>query len=147
IRHYVYAGDTALHVAAAVHDAAIVEALLARGADVDAANRRGATALHYATDGRPGDETWSADAQVATIAALVAAGADVDASDADGTTPLLRAVRNRCADAVRTLIAHDANVKKKNKRGSTPWKLANVGSGKSGSASQAAKEQQREIVR
>lgn len=46
IRHYVYGGDTALHVAAAAHDLATARRLLKRGADVHARNRRGATALH-----------------------------------------------------------------------------------------------------
>jgi hypothetical protein len=40
ILHYVYAGDTALHVAAAAHRPALAKALLARGADVRATNRR-----------------------------------------------------------------------------------------------------------
>ena len=51
--HQLYWGDTPLHLAAAGlrHDAA--HALLAVGAPVDAVNRRGATALHYACDPRP----------------------------------------------------------------------------------------------
>src|SRR4051794_37857785 len=51
IGHYVYAGDTALHVAAAAYDVAAATTLLALGADINAANRRGATPLHYACDG------------------------------------------------------------------------------------------------
>src|SRR3954454_9737707 len=38
IRHHVYAGDTALHVAAAAHQRAIAESLVERGANVRAAN-------------------------------------------------------------------------------------------------------------
>lgn len=53
IGHYVYAGDTALHVAAAAHAADTVETLVAVGADVGAVNRRGAQPLHYAVDGGP----------------------------------------------------------------------------------------------
>ena len=54
IRHYVYAGDTALHVAAAAHDRGLAESLVVQGAAVRAHNRRGAEPLHYAADGGPG---------------------------------------------------------------------------------------------
>src|SRR3974390_3299806 len=53
IHHYVYAGDTALHVAAAAHDSRLAQSLVARGADVRARNRRGAEPVHYAADGTP----------------------------------------------------------------------------------------------
>jgi ankyrin repeat protein len=46
IHHYAYAGDTALHIAAAAHRPATAELLLAEGADVSARNRRGAQPLH-----------------------------------------------------------------------------------------------------
>src|SRR5690349_4979519 len=42
ITHYVYAGDTALHVAAAAYEPGHARKLLARGASVGARNRRGA---------------------------------------------------------------------------------------------------------
>ena len=58
IRHYVYAGDTALHIAAAAHQRELAESLVTRGADVRARNRRGAEPLHYAADGSPGAEYW-----------------------------------------------------------------------------------------
>src|SRR5580704_2566105 len=41
IRHYVYAGDTALHVAAAAHHPGLAEMLVAQGAAVRARNRSG----------------------------------------------------------------------------------------------------------
>ena len=53
ICHYVYAGDTGLHLAAAAHQPAAAEKLFALGADVRARNRRGAEPLHYAADGGP----------------------------------------------------------------------------------------------
>jgi hypothetical protein len=52
IGHYLYAGDTALHVAAAGHRPDVARSLIRRGADVGARNRRGAEPLHYAADGR-----------------------------------------------------------------------------------------------
>ena len=54
IGHYVYAGDTALHVAAAAHQPVVARALLDAGADVTATNRRAAQPLHYAMDAASG---------------------------------------------------------------------------------------------
>jgi hypothetical protein len=50
IAHYIYAGDTALHVAAAAFRRDVAEMLVRRGADCHAKNRRGAQPLHYAAD-------------------------------------------------------------------------------------------------
>src|SRR5882724_13502091 len=50
IAHYLYAGDTALHMAAAAFQRPIAELLVANGADCRAKNRRGAEPLHYAAD-------------------------------------------------------------------------------------------------
>src|SRR5580765_4990569 len=54
IGHYVYAGDTALHIAAAAYRSDIASDLIARGASPAARNRRGAEPLHYAAAGIPG---------------------------------------------------------------------------------------------
>ena len=81
IGHYAYAGDPALHVAAAGHRLEIARRLLAAGADVRARNRRGAEPLHYAADGLPGVPFWQPDAQAATVALLITAGADPNAVD------------------------------------------------------------------
>src|SRR3954454_23907822 len=62
ISHYVYAGDTALHVAAAAYELEVAEELVGSGANVSARNRRGAEPLHYAADGIPGSDAWDADA-------------------------------------------------------------------------------------
>ncbi len=146
ISHYVYAGDTALHVVAAAHAADLVEALVAAAADVGAANRRGARPLHYAVDGGPNGRYWDPVAQSDTIGRLLDAGADPNATDKGGTTPLHRAIRNRCAAAVEVLLARGADGLRPNGRGSTPWQLANWTTGKGGSGSAAAKEQQAEIL-
>jgi len=95
IGHYIYAGDTALHLAAAAYRQVIVPRLIATGANVRARNRRGAEPLHYAVDGMPGWRTWNPPAQAATLARLIAAGADPNATDKSGVTPLHRAVRTR----------------------------------------------------
>ena len=103
IEHYVYAGDTALHVAAAAYRTDIAKELVSHGADVSARNRRGAQPIHYASIGQPGSETWAPRAQAAIVAYLLRAGADPNAADKSGVTPLHRAVRTRCAAAVGTV--------------------------------------------
>src|ERR1700734_1153184 len=100
IRHYVYAGDTALHVAAAAHDRGLAETLVGHGAVVRARNRRGAEPLHYATDGSPGSDRWDPTAQSEMIGYLIEAGADPEALDNSGVGPLHRAVRTRSSDGV-----------------------------------------------
>lgn len=147
IRHHVYAGDTALHIATAAHNPEIARKLIGLGADVAARNRRGATPLHYAADGIPGSARWNPADQSATIAVLLAAGADPNAADRSGVTPLHRAVRTRSAAAVAALLDGGADVRRGNGNGSTPAMLATRQTGRSGSGSAAAKAQQAEIVR
>ena len=146
IGHYLYAGDTALHVAAAAYRQEIVPKLIATGANVRARNRRGAEPLHYAVDGMPGSRRWNPSAQAATIAHLIEAGADPNATDKSGVTPLHRAVRTRCAAAVKALLEAGADPRRKNNSGSTPMLLANQNTGRGGSGSSEAKAQQELIV-
>jgi hypothetical protein len=146
ITHYVYAGDTALHVAAAAYRVEIANELLARGADVSARNRRGAEPLHYAADGMPGSSHWNPGEQAATIVCLIRAGADPNSGDNRGVMPLHRAVRTRCAAAVRTLLEHGADPSRKSGTGSTPLRLAVQNTGRGGSGSTEARLQQAEIL-
>jgi Ankyrin repeats (3 copies)/Ankyrin repeats (many copies) len=146
IHHYVYAGDTALHVAAAAHDVKLTESLLEQGADVGARNRRGAQPIHYAADGTPGAADRSRASQREVIALLVTAGAGPDELDGSGVAPLHRAVRNRCSSAVSALIERGADPRLTNKSGSTPLHLAVQNTGKSNSGSEAAKEEQGRII-
>jgi ankyrin repeat protein len=146
IRHYVYAGDTALHIAAAAHQRGLAESLVARGADVRARNRRGAEPLHYAADGSPGAEHWDPVEQREVIAYLTEAGADPNALDKSGVAPLHRAVRNRCSAAVSAIIENGADPLLMNKSGSTPLHLAVQNTGRSDSGSEAAKDEQGRII-
>jgi hypothetical protein len=147
IAHYVYAGDTPLHVAAAGYRVVLAQTLVSGGADFAARNRRGAQPLHYAADGAPGSARWDPEAQAATIAYLISAGADPDATDISGVAPIHRAVRTRCAAAVSALIEGGADVDRRNRAGSTPIMLATLSTGKGGSGSPEAKSQQQEILR
>lgn len=146
IRHYVYAGDTALHIAAASFQPDVARLLVAKGADVRARNRRGAEPIHYAADGTPGAPYWDPTAQGEVVAFLIDAGANPNALDKSGVAPLHRAVRTRSTKAARVLIENGADPRLMNKSGSTPLHLAVQNTGRSDSGSDAAKDEQRRII-
>lgn len=147
IFHWLYVGDTALHLAAAGYRVEIVKRLIAAGADPNGAmNHRCSTPLHYAADGYITGPNWDARRQVKTIGALLDAGADIQAPDKNGATPLHRAVRTRCAAAVKFLLKRGADPTLKNKPGSTPFHLAVQNTGRGGSGAEEAKTAQREII-
>jgi Ankyrin repeats (3 copies)/Ankyrin repeat len=143
IAHYLYAGDTALHMAAAAFRRRVAELLVAYGADCRAKNRRGAEPLHYAADAN----RWDPTAQAETIEYLISIGADPNALDRAGVAPLHRAVRTRSLAAVRALLDGGANSRQPNKAGSTPLHLAVQTTGRGGSGSPQAREQQAGIVK
>lgn len=146
IRHYLVAGDTALHMAAAAYQVPIVRELIALGADVKARNRHGDEPLHYAVDGGPGSSRWNPRDQADTIVCLIESGADPNAPDKRGVTPLHRAARNRCAAAVKALLEGGADPERVTRRSSTPMQMATRSAGRGGSGTPEAKAQQTEIV-
>src|ERR1700755_1915293 len=75
-------GRTPLHYAARDGDAALVERLIAEGADVDALDVNRWTPLHFAAQA----------ISPAVAAKLIDAGANVATRDRFGNTPLFRAV-------------------------------------------------------
>lgn len=143
IAHYLYAGDTALHMAAAAFRRPIAQLLVAHGADCHARNRRGAQPLHYAADANH----WDPEAQAETIEYLLSLGADPEALDRSGVGPLHRAVRTRSLPAVRALLDGGADPRGRNKSGSTPLHLAVQTTGRGGSGSGHARQQQAGIIR
>jgi ankyrin repeat protein len=148
IFHWIYVGDTALHLAAAGYRVEIVQLLLAAGANPNAAtNHRRSTPLHYAADGCFSSPAWDAKRQVETIRCLLDKGADIHLQDKNGATPLHRAVRTRCAAAVRFLLQAGSNPTLKNLPGSTPFHLAVQNTGRGGSGAVAAISGQREIIK
>ena len=138
-----YAGDTALHMAAAAFRRAIAEVLVAHGADCRAKNRRGSEPLHYAADAGPRDPR----AQAETIDYLLSAGADPNGRDRSGVAPLHKAVRARSLAAVEALVRGGADPRMPNANGSTPMHLAVQSTGRSGSGSPPSREQQAAIIR
>ena len=133
--HMLYQGDTPLHLSAAALRYHAARALLAAGAPVDAVNRRGATALHYACDPRPSSATWDPAGQRRIIELLVSRGAAVDRPDRGGVMALHRAVRARSPAAVAALLSAGADPRAATKKaGSTALHLAVAPTGASGTA-------------
>src|SRR4030095_4547577 len=94
-------GETALMTAARVGVLASVQALIARGAMVDAKDdKHGQTALMWA----------AAEGHAPVVEMLIELGADYKARLASGMTPLLFAVREGRADVVRALLKAGAGV-------------------------------------
>lgn len=87
-------GDTsALHLAAALGEAPLLEYLLARGADANARDARGRMPLHHALKA-------SGARAVAVVRALVGAGADPERATESGETPLGLALSRADRDLV-----------------------------------------------
>ena len=147
IFHWIYVGDTLLHLAAAGYRVEIVQLLLKAGADPNSAkNRRKSNPLHYAADGFITGPAWDSKKQVETLRCLIEHGANLHSQDANGATALHRAVRTRCAAAVKYLLEAGSEPTMKNKSGSTPFHLAVQTTGRGGSGEVIAKEAQREII-
>jgi ankyrin repeat protein len=145
IPHWLYVGDTPLHLAAALLRVDAAQQLLDAGASPLAVNRRGAGPLHYACDARPAVGVWNPEAQARMIGLLAAHGAPVDGRDRGGVAPLHRAVRARSPAAVRALLEAGADPLCANGAGSTPLHLAVQSTGAAGTA--GAGDQQLEIAR
>lgn len=92
----------------------MIDLLVARGADVNAADVTGMRPLHSAA-------IWDKDEEAAC---LIAHGADVAAVDKFGDTPLhLAAIWGR-EDVAKVFLAHGASLGAKNSEGLTPLQLA-----------------------
>lgn len=95
-------GNTALMMAAFKKNREAVEALLAKGAQI---NRPGWTALHYA----------AAAGDTAIMRILLEHHAYIDAESPTGVTPLMIAAREGMEDAVRMLLAEGADASLKDR--------------------------------
>ncbi|MCZ6719325.1 MAG: ankyrin repeat domain-containing protein [Gammaproteobacteria bacterium] len=101
-------GSTALMDAASTGELKAVEALLAKGADVNAQDKFGGTALVYA----------AREGYTEVVRILIAHGADVNARDTSGTG-LHKAAKNGHLDVVRLLLTHGTEVDAKDYDGQT----------------------------
>ena len=102
-------GDTALHIATGRRDLAWMQFVLARGANVNAANSKGEAALTVAvnlgfTEG---------------VELLIGSGAAVDTRSRTGETPLITAVHNRDIGLMRLLLKAGADPDRTDNSGRT----------------------------
>jgi ankyrin repeat protein len=126
-----------------------VEKILQQGADVNAKDKDGWSALHIAVNDvlveivntlvRKGADVAAMDGAGATplhyaasrgnieeIKILLSNGADVNAQDSLGWTPLRWAVRNGNMEAIKLLVTRGANVNAKDRRGSAALHGSNM---------------------
>jgi ankyrin repeat protein len=101
-------GSTPLMDAASAGELKAVEALLAKGADVNAQDKFGGTALVYA----------AREGYTEVVRILIAHGADVNVRDTS-STGLHKAAKNGHLDVVRLLLSHGAEIDAKDVDGQT----------------------------
>ena len=92
----------------------VIRALVVLGADVNAPNKNGTTAVHMAAH----------NGHANTIRTLCALGADVNTPDNDGTTPVFIAAQHGHVDAIKALVALGADVNTPANDGATPVLVA-----------------------
>jgi ankyrin repeat protein len=107
-------GTTLLQLAAGLGQVPALRLLLARGADVQAANANGVTPLHVAADA----------GHTEAMRVLLDAGACADAADKDGETPLYWAAFTGQADAMALLLDRGAAAGVASSTGSTALDVA-----------------------
>lgn len=103
-------GNTLLHVAVKKRDDDMIRLLIRKGADVNAKNMKGNTALHYA-------------AETGTAMILIKSGAHIDAKNKRGDTLLHKSAYNGMEDMVRVLLLNGADSNAVNDKGMTPLHL------------------------
>ncbi len=107
-------GVTPLMVAAGLGRREVVSALLAAGAEVNAADRRGFTALFHGCYNADEDRGWPE-----VVEALLEAGADREARIGYGVRPLMYAAGNGEAGVVEVLLKAGADPTARNDGGRT----------------------------
>ncbi len=105
------AGENAMMLAAIEQDAPLVQALIAKGAEV---NKKGWTPLHYAASS--GDDD--------IVKMLLDASAYIDAGSPNGTTPMMMAARAGHVSTIDLLVSQGADPTIKNQLGMTAQDFA-----------------------
>ncbi|KAL3684402.1 hypothetical protein R1sor_002424 [Riccia sorocarpa] len=109
-------GWTPLQSASSGGKAAVVEALLAAGADVNLANSGGRTPLHYA----------ASKGHIDIAAMLISGGAKLNKKDKVGCTALHRAASSGHSSMCELLIEEGANIDSTDVNGQTPMMMATI---------------------
>ncbi|CAM9406351.1 unnamed protein product [Ectocarpus fasciculatus] len=145
VNHQCFAGETGLHRAAKARftTSSYIDALLARGIDINEVNPKGLTALMIAAaEGHSGVAALLVDrgadvskvgemgitalhvsagqGDLAITEMLLAAGANLEASATDGITPLQLASAEGHSDVLRAIVKAGANVDGRGVGGGTP---------------------------
>ncbi|MDR0878441.1 MAG: ankyrin repeat domain-containing protein, partial [Treponema sp.] len=134
------AGDTALHLAAALNSQENGELLLSRGADIFAPNAKGESPLYLAFVSSGGMRRWMINPLTleardglgnsalhylaqwkfdSSIPFLIQQGAKTEAANATGETPLFMAVKSDGASTVKTLLASRASLNSRDTLGNS----------------------------
>lgn len=114
-------GERALHRAAAAGHAAVIQEFAKHGrrSRVDAANRKGETALHLA----------ALSGSVEGVEMLLARGAGANRQSQGGETPLHMAAAGGHGEVILQLVREGADVNRQAKHGVTPLHMAAAGGG------------------
>jgi ankyrin repeat protein len=121
------AGATPFWVAAQTLDLPYMKLLLEHGANPLTANSTGDTPLLAASGlviEKPGESPGSPEEAAAAVKLLLELGADATTVDNDGNTALHGVAIWGSNDAVEMLVTAGARLDVKNKRGLTPWRIA-----------------------
>jgi ankyrin repeat protein len=110
---------TPLHISAEKKHTKLVQLLLRHGAEVDASDANGMTALHYACLPMSPKES-NPEQQYETVRALLKAGAQRDKKTNRGTTPIMHAVYSESTEVIKLLLS--ANMPQE----LSPKKLLNI---------------------
>ena len=110
-------GESILAVAAHEGHAAVVDALIAAGADVNAKNKDGLSPLMMAAGSN----------RVGAVRALVSKGAEVNATNNDGATALIAAAYGGYAQSTEALLASGAKTDVRDRAGRTALMASALG--------------------
>lgn len=109
-----HAGETDLMLAAVADDVSKINALMKSGADIDAQDAYGWTALRYAVRQNHRD----------AAEALIELGANPNLASASGRTPLMSAAGNRLSGMIRLLLKSGADKAAKSGDGKTAYQIS-----------------------
>jgi hypothetical protein len=108
--------DSQFLAAAKIGDTTTLVNLISAGADLNAKNNYGNTALILAAENN----------YTTVVSTLIAAGANIHSANNKGDTALMKAAWYGCTEIVSALINAGANVKTANKNGQTVLKIAAI---------------------